>query len=305
MANEAVLPEHATPVETGAKTARTWTGSLAILGAALLWSSAGLLIKYIPWHPMAIAAGRSLLTSIVFVLYFRRKAFCRPNLVTWLAGFALMLTQLGFIMANKLTTAANAIMLQYTMPVFIIIMGAVFFKIKPKRREIIALIWALAGIVLFFLDSLQPGQMLGNLLAVATGLTFAGVFVLNNRPTCQIPTALLIGQAGTFLTGLPWLATVNRTDFTYQPLFAVVLLGIFQLGLSYILFQYGIRRTLPLHASLLSMVEPIMNPVWVFLLLGEQPGFAAILGAVVVISAILFLNLGQINPSAVRRARSS
>lgn len=270
-----------------------WSGPAAILAAALLWSTAGLLIKYIPWHPMAIASSRSLLAAIVFICYFRRRILVRANWITWLSGLALVLTQSFFVIANKLTTATNAIMLQYTTPIFIVIIGAVFYKIRPARKEIIVMIWAMAGIVLFFFDDLSLGNQLGNALAVFTGLTFAGVFVLNSRPECNVPTALFIGQAGTFLIGLPFLLLLDRSEMTALPLLSIGLLGVFQLGLSYILFQYGIRLTRPLNASLLSMIEPIMNPVWVFLILREKPGPPALLGACVVISAILYLNIGK------------
>ena len=152
---------------------------MAILAAALLWSTAGLLIKYVPWHPMAIASSRSLLAAIVFAFYFRRRIWVKLNWMTWLSGIALALTQTFFVIANKLTTAANAIMLQYTTPIFIVIIGIVFFKIRPARKEVLVMIWAMAGIVLFFFDNLSMGNQLGNALAVFTGLTFACVFVLN------------------------------------------------------------------------------------------------------------------------------
>jgi len=269
------------------------TGPLAILTAALLWSTSGLLIKYVPWHPMAIASGRSLLAAIVFIFYFRKRLLGRINPMTWLSGLALVLTQSLFVIANKLTTAANAIMLQYTTPIFIVIIGAVFFRIRPTRREILVLFWAMAGIVLFFFDDLNLGNQLGNGLAVISGLTFAAVFVLNSRPECNVPSALFIGQIGTFLIGLPFLLLTEPSAMTALPLLSIGLLGVFQLGVSYILFQYGIRLTHPLHASLLSMIEPIMNPVWVFLMLKERPGMPALLGAIVVISAMLYLNVGK------------
>jgi drug/metabolite transporter (DMT)-like permease len=266
-------------------------GPFSIMAAALLWSSAGLLIKFIPWHPMAIASCRSLLTTLVFIAYFRGRLWQRPNRLTCLSGLSIILTQSLFIVANKLTTAANAIVLQYTVPVFIILIGAIAYRQRPTRRELLAMIGAFGGIVLFFFDNLSPGNQIGNGLAIFTGLTFAGVFVLNNRSDCQVPTALLIGQAGTFLVGLPFWGTIR--DVTAEQIGAIVLLGVFQLGLSYILFQYGIRRTKPFNASLLAMIEPIMNPVWVFLVIGEKPGLLALIGAVIVIGAIVYLNVGK------------
>lgn len=283
-------------------------GSLAILAAALLWSTAGLLIKYIPWHPMAIASGRGLLVAVIMLIYYRRRLNVRLNLTTWLSGLALVATQSLFVIANKLTTAANAIMLQYSAPIFIIIIGLILYRTRPARRDVLIMIWALAGIILFFFDDLSMGHQLGNGLALVTGLTFAAVFVFNSRPDCHVPAALLIGQFGTFLAGLPWLLTLPREQIQPMPVFALVLLGLFQHGLGYILFQYGIRLTPPLNASLLSMVEPIMNPVWVFLLLQEIPGRMALVGALIVISAVLYLNLRPVRvagPEAAERALAS
>ena len=271
-----------------------WTGPLTILISALLWSISGLLIKYIPWPPMAIAAGRSLLTTLVFLAYFRRRLLGRLTWQTILSGVALALTQSLFVVANKLTTAANAIMLQYTMPIFIIIISAAFYKIRPTRREVLAMIWAMAGIVLFFIDDLQPGNLTGNILSILSGITFALFYVLNTRPTCHVPQAMFLGQIGTALAGLPILMGLDRAALTATPLASIAILGIFQLGLAFIIFQYGIKRTSPLNASLISMAEPIMNPVWVFLVLGEKPGLLAIAGTVVVITAILYMNIEKL-----------
>lgn len=270
-----------------------WAGPLAILLSALLWSLSGLLIKYIPWHPMLIAGGRSLLTAFVLLAYFRKRLIVRLNWITLLSGLSLTLTQSLFIAANKMTTAANAIMLQYTMPVFIILISASLYKIRPNRREVLAMVWAMAGIVLFFIDDLAPGNLAGNILSILSGLTFALFYVLNTRPTCHVPQATFLGQVFTALAGLPFLGLLEPSRVTADALAALAVLGFFQLGLAFIIFQYGIKRTTPLNASLISMAEPIMNPVWVFIVLGEAPGVLALIGTAVVISGVLFLNLGN------------
>ena len=267
-------------------------GPLYILAAALLWSTAGLLIKYVPWHPLAIASLRSLFAALLFMLVYGRGLFRKPNRLTLISGVSLALTQTLFVIANKLTTATNAIMLQYTSPAFIMILGMFFYHYRPKRREVVAMVWAFAGIALFFFDRLTPGNQIGNAMAVFTGLTFAVVFILNSRPECQASTAMFIGQACTFLVGLPMVFMLDPATIKPLPVFSIMALGFFQLGLAYVLFNRGIRRTLPLNASLLAMVEPLMNPVWVFLFLGETPGAMALIGAVVVISAMMYLNLG-------------
>ena len=278
--------------ETAPANTNSRSGPIYILAAALLWSTAGLLIKYVPWHPLAIASLRSLIAALVFVFAFGRSLLKRPNRLTFISGMALVLTQTLFVVANKLTTATNAIMLQYTSPAFIMILGMLFYHYRPKRREVIAMIWAFAGIALFFFGKLSPGNLIGNALAVFTGLTFAVVFILNGRPECQASLALFMGQVGTFLVGLPMVFLRDPADIKPLPVLSIVVLGLFQLGLSYFLFNRGIVRTAPLNASLLAMVEPLMSPVWVFLFLGEVPTSMAVVGAVVVISAMLYLNLG-------------
>ena len=274
------------------KTLPAKAGPFLILAAALLWSLAGLLVKYIPWHPLAIASARSLLAALVFVAAYRQRLLRRFNWTTLISGLALMLTQTGFIIANKMTTAANAIMLQYASPLFVVIFGAIFYHYRPTRRETIALGLALAGIILFFLDDLSPGSLLGNLIATGTGVTFGLVFLLNSRPECDTPLSIFIGQVATFLIGLPMLLQVR--DVTAPSILAILILGFFQLGLAYFLFGIGIRLTRPLSANLLALLEPIANPVWVFLVLGEVPGYLAGLGAVIVLGSILYLNLERL-----------
>ncbi|MDD2533127.1 MAG: EamA family transporter [Eubacteriales bacterium] len=267
-------------------------GPALIVAAALLWSMAGLFIKYIPWHPMAIASGRSAFAAAIFLLAYRSRLFRRPSKTTWLSGLALMLTQTGFVIANKMTTAANAIMLQYISPFVIVILGVLLYHYMPTRRELVALFVATAGITLFFIDDLSAGNLIGNLIALGTGVTFAVVFLLNNRPECDTPVALFIGQVSTFLVGLPFLLTTQT--YHVRPVLALATLGIFQLGLAYLLFGLGIQKTKPLSANLLAMAEPIANPIWVFWVMGEMPGTTAMVGAVIILAAVIYLNAGQL-----------
>lgn len=241
---------------------------------------------------MAILSARSLVALLFFAVLFRGKYWRKPNKHTWISGIALMLTQTLFISANKMTTATNAIFLQYVAPIFVILLNRALYKIEPTRREIIALITALAGFALFFAGDLESGGMIGNILAVLAGFTFAVVFLMNHRPYCQIPTSLMIGQAGSFLIGLPFLTSIDIPTVTQ--IGALLFLGVFQLGMGYALFGAGIRRTKPLNATLITMAEPLASPVWVFLALGERPGTLALIGAAIVLFAIVWLNVGRI-----------
>ncbi|HBP38293.1 MAG TPA: EamA family transporter [Clostridiales bacterium] len=268
------------------------SGPIFIVLSALFWSTSGVLIKYIPWHPMAIASGRSLIAALVMALFFGRRVWRKPNFITLLSSLCMGLTQSLYIIANKLTTAANAIMLQYVSPIFIMIIGAIFLHVRPTKREIIVSIIAFSGIFLFFFDNMSAGNQIGNALALFTGLTFAVVFVINGRPECHSESALVMGQLLTMLAGLPFLVQVDNVVPVH--VLALVLLGTCQLALGYILFNRGIHLTSPLNASLISMIEPIMNPVWVLIFIGEKPGPLALLGGLTVISAILFLNLEKL-----------
>jgi len=216
--SETTVNQPASPRQLPAK-----AGPFLILAAALLWSLAGLLVKYIPWHPLAIASGRSLLAALVFAAVYRQRLLHRFNWTTLISGLALMLTQTGFIIANKMTTAANAIMLQYASPLFVVIFGAIFYHYRPTRRETTALGIALVGIILFFLDDLSPGSLVGNLIATGTGVTFGLVFLLNSRPECDTPQAIFIGQVTTFLIGLPMLLQVR--DVSTPSILAILVLG--------------------------------------------------------------------------------
>lgn len=266
---------------------RERTAIIEMIICAGLWSIAGIFMKLIPWNGFAIAGIRSLIAGITIAVYmaFARRRFIFSRRAV-LSGILTGCVYTCFTVANKMTTAANAIVLQFTSPVFIVIFSAIIFRQKPKRSDLAVVMATLVGIALFFFDQLQPGYIFGNIVAIASGLFMAGMFMaVGNLEGDERFSAILVGQMFTFLVGLPF-AIVTRPVFTPVAVASILILGVFQLGISYILYVKATRYCPPLACCLFSAVEPLLNPVWVFLFDGERPGLFALIGAVIVVGSI-------------------
>ena len=259
-------------------------GNLYILLTALLWSTGGLLIKYIPGNAVAINGARSLIAVVFFWLY-KRSIKIRVNRYVISAAVCLVMTNLLYVMANKLTTAANAIVLQYMAPIFVLIWDCIYRKKAPKKQQCGIVLMALAGMVLFFFDQLDGGHLLGNILAIGAGLTFSGVFFINSLPEASSEDASMLAFLASFVISIPFLGDVWKMD--QRAIIALLALGIFQVGLAYILFAKGTKLTSPVSASLIGLLEAILNPVWVFLFYGEKVGKFALVGALVILLAVV------------------
>lgn len=273
---------------------------LLLILAALLWSLGGLLIKIVDWSPMAIAGTRSGIAALV-MLAFRprmRLDWSGPQLGGAVCYAA---TVILFVVANKWTTAANAILLQYTAPVYVALLSSWFLKERITRIDVAAIAAALGGMVLFFLDDLAGGGFRGNLVAILSGVAFAGTALFLRRQKDGSPLeSVFLGNILAFLIGLPAMLASAPAPGSWPGL---VLLGVFQLGLSYILYAEAIRHVTALEAILVPVIEPVLNPVWVFLLLGEQPGRWALLGGAVVLGSVLLRALTRPNtPKNLRRS---
>lgn len=259
-------------------------GNLYILLTALLWSIGGLLIKYIPGNAVAINGARSLIAVVFFWLY-KRSIKIRVNRYVISAAVCLVMTNLLYVMANKLTTAANAIVLQYMAPIFVLIWDCIYRKKAPKKQQCGIVLMALAGMVLFFFDQLDGGHLLGNILAIGAGLAFSGVFFINSLPEASSEDASMLAFLASFVISIPFLGDVWKMNQT--AVVALLALGIFQVGLAYILFAKGTKLTSPVSASLIGLLEAILNPVWVFLFYGEKVGKFALVGAAVILLAVV------------------
>ena len=260
---------------------------LEMLLCAALWSIAGILFKLIPWNGFAVAGMRSLIAGITIYISMRLMGFHYVlNRRTLIAGFFSGCTYLCFTVSNKLTTSANAIVLQFTSPIFIIIYSAVLFGKKPKKQDLAVVLFTLLGISLFFLDQLKPGYLIGNFVAIGAGMFMAGMYVaVGEIEEEERFSGILNGQALTFLVGLPFFI-VTKPIITPSAIAALLTLGVFQLGLSYVLYVKASKYCPALACCLLGAIEPLLNPAWVFLFNGERPGIFALIGAVVVIASI-------------------
>ena len=260
-------------------------GNLYIFLTALLWSTGGILIKFIPGSAVAINGARSLIALIFFCIY-RKTVKVKVNRWILAAAICLVLTNLLYVLANKMTTAANAIVLQYTAPVFVLIWDCIYRKKKPAGRQCIVVLMAFAGMVLFFFDQLDGGQMLGNIIAIAAGLSFSGVFFINSLPKASSKDSSIIAFFLSFLISIPFLGEVGKMNGTAVA--ALPVLGVFQVGLAYVLFDKGAKLTSPVSASLIGLLEAVLNPVWVFLFYGEKVGKFALIGAGIILAAVVW-----------------
>lgn len=258
---------------------------------AILWSSSGLLIKLSGWGPLAILSGRSIVTGLVLLLYLR-KIDLRFTRLQVAGALSYVGTQLLFISATKLTTAANAIFLQYTAPVYVLLLGYWFLKERPRRADWITMTVILLGLTLFFGDDLQDfGELSravagvqGNLLAIASGVLLAVMTLCMRGQKVGAPAnTFLLGAAIGALIGLPGLLDA---PFTLANVGIVLYLGAFQMGLALILYSAAARHVPALETSLILTLEPILNPIWVLLVVREVPGPLALLGATLVLGAV-------------------
>ncbi|WP_294467456.1 DMT family transporter [uncultured Anaerofustis sp.] len=262
-------------------------GAIYIVIAAFLWSLNGVLIKYIPWQPMAISGVRAFLSTITLVLIKGAFDF-KFNKHVIFASLSYVSMGILFVYATKLTTAANAIILQYTAPIFVIILSIFFFKKFPTKKQLITVVIAFIGVILFFIDKVGSGAMLGNILAILAGLGYSGMFIFNSYDDSSALDASIIGNALIFLISVPVLLQGNEPVLDMAGVFGIIILGIFQMGISYAFFSKGIETTPSVDASLISMLEAILNPIWVALVIGEIPSFVSLIGGGLVLIAVIF-----------------
>lgn len=262
---------------------------LLVLLAALLWSTGGLFIKATSLNAFELSFGRSLLAALTVAFFTRREGF-RLNGVTVLASLLYTGLLLLFVVATKLTTAANAIFLQYTAPIYVLLLEPLFYKERFRRNDLLTVVVCLAGMSLFFVGKLRPEDVSGNLAALASGLCFAFYFLLLRHPRAREvnrASSVIYGNLLlVILTAPVGLAALRHSSA--QDLGSVLFLGVFQIGIAYTLFTLGMARGVrSLDASIIGYVEPVLNPVWVFLVLGERPSSWALFGGCIIIAAVV------------------
>lgn len=266
-------------------------GALAVVACAFCWSIAGLFIKLIDWNPFWIAGLRSLVAG-VFLL-----AVVGTFRITWspaliAAAVANAVCMVLFVLANKMTTSANAILIQYWAPVATAFLGFFVLKEKVHGEQIAALVATLVGLVLLFIDKLGPGALWGNLAALASGLAFAFMILFTRMQKEGNPLQSLM--LSHFLA-----ASASLAVAVFQPwpvlgagsVTAILVLGVVQMGFAAIFFSYGIKRISAVTASLLAVIEPVFNPVWVLLVLGETPSGWTLAGGALIVASVTAASL--------------
>ena len=261
---------------------------LLLLATAILWSLGGVLIKSIDWTPVAIAGSRSLIAALAISLVMPgviRKISWQsiPGAVAYAA------TVILFVVATKLTTAANAIFLQYTAPIYIALIGPWFLRESTKWQDWLLILVALAGVALFFLDQLSLQGLSGIVAALGSGFSYAWLAILMRHQRAASPEAVvLLGNVFTLLFALPWMFPITKIEQNGPWL---LLLGIVQLTIPYLIYSVAIRHVRALDASIISIIEPILNPIWVMLVTNERPSFWSIVGGSIVLATSLTRSL--------------
>ena len=250
---------------------------------AILWSSSGLFIKLVSWNSLALAGLRSFIAVSVQLAYIRHPHF------TWsfsqIGGAAAYArTLILFVTATKLTTAADAILLQYTAPVYVAFLSAWFLGEPAHWFDWITIFVVIGGIALFFLDHLTVGNLLGNVCAILSGVSFACFVLFMRKQKSESPLeTVILGNLLTGLVGIPFMFDSVPNTLSW---FGIIFMGVVQLGLSNVLYSQAIKHTTALEAILIPGIEPILNPIWVFLILEEAPGRWALMGGFIVLMSV-------------------
>jgi drug/metabolite transporter (DMT)-like permease len=266
--------------------------------AALCWSLGGLLIKAVAdlWPPLAIAGGRGGIAALFLLATNRGLKFSFSKAqIAGAIGYAACTVL--FCTATALTTAANAILLQYTAPVWIALFGAWFLGERATRADWMTIVAALGGMALFFSDSLDLTAVLGNTIAVLSGVAFAAMtMALRKQKDTSATESIILGNVLAFLIGLPWI--VRAPALTPAAWGSLAALGLVQLGVSYWLYARAIKHVTALEAVLIPVIEPILNPVWVLLVRGEKPTPLALAGGAIVLGAVTLRAAASIRQAA-------
>jgi drug/metabolite transporter (DMT)-like permease len=278
---------------------------------AVLWSSGGALIKLVQWNAPAIAGARSAIAAVLMLLFYRSFRFQ----ISWLtvgAAVAYAATVMLFVSATKLTTAASAILLQYTAPIYVALFASWFLGERTRWYDWLTILVVISGMYLFFLDGLTVVNIFGNIIAILSGIAFAWFILLMRRYSQQLPAEattdrsaalrhalqpVILGNLLTAMIGLPF-AKETYAGVSTISWVGVGLLGVLQLGFSYILYVQAIRSVSAMEAVLVPVIEPLLNPIWAWMLTGERPGSWALIGGAVVVGAVTLRSLWVLRAAA-------
>ena len=271
---------------------------MAIAVCALLWSTSGLFVKIVSWNAFVIAGSRSAV-AFLFLLAYRRLTLRHgepflsgiKTLPAWLAGFAYSGTMVLFVVANKLTASANVIVLQYSAPIWAALFGAVLIREKPKPEHWISLALIFAGLYILLKDGFAAGGLLGDILAICSGVLFGmtSVFMRMQKDAAPLDGMIL----SHFITVIVCAAffAFYPPELTRSNILSILFMGVIQIGCAAVFYSYGIKRVSAISAMLISAIEPLFNPLWVFIVVGEAPVKTTFIGGSIILTAVLFSNI--------------
>ncbi len=278
-------------------------GRLFIIGTALLWGLAGVCVKSIPWNSISIMASRCGIGIIMFALL--RKSFkIHFNKYTLFGAVMMSITGILYMMSIKLTTAATAIVLQYTAPIFVFLYSVFFQKRKAKLSETLIVLLVFGGCLLSFIDELDPTKLLGNILGLLSGVSFAAQIIGFSDKRADSNDGMYLSNIISFIFCLPFMFFDKNMAFSKEIIFWVLVLGIFQYGLANIFYAKGCQVINKIETSLLLTIEPVFNPIPVLLVTGEMPGPLAVIGFIIVIGGVtLYGVLPVVKQNAKRKMK--
>lgn len=283
--------------------ARGTSPLLFVFAAAFLWSTGGLFIKWNSLSGLELSCLRAFFALLTVALITRSQGF-GLNRLTAAAALLYAVLVILFVLATKVTTAANAIFLQYTAPVYLLILEPLVYKEKFRSRDLVTVLVCLGGMTLFFVGQLRPQDIAGNVMALASGFFFALYFLLLRHPQARLvnrASSVVYGNLLVVLVAAPW-GFAALTHMDRQDWFSVLYLGVVQLGISYVLFTVGMERGVrSLDAGIICYIEPVLNPVWVFLVLGERPSRWALLGGAIITTAVIIHTLLDARSKSIRK----
>jgi drug/metabolite transporter (DMT)-like permease len=271
-------------------------GKITMLLCVLLWSTSGLFIKFIDWHPMVISGLRSGIAALFMLLVNGRRLFVlRDFRIRSVPGTTLLLTaaltsaatKILYVLANKLTSSANAILLHHSAPVWAAFLGWLLIGEKPAKKQWASLVLICGGLVLFFANGLRGGSIVGDVTALGAGICFGASMALLRMNKDGSPLlCLFLSHCIPVVVSIPFIAA-HPPIFTPANTASILFLGIFQVGIASLLYAYSIKRIRTLDAVFIAQLEPVLNPVWVFVFTGEIPAPLSIAGGVIIIAAVL------------------
>ena len=258
--------------------------SVALIAVAFFWSLKGVLYKSIDWSPAAICAVRDLVAFVVYGLY--RKSFkLKINRNIVIGALLSMSSNMLFTYANKLTLAANAIVLNYTNTAVIVLITWLILRERISRREILSALLVVFGVVVFFCGSISGGHIVGDLIALLSGILIGIKTVFDNK-TPELPTEhYMLACLMSMAIGLPDIIT-SPPEFTFNEIAAVLVLAVFAVAVPGILYAITIKKVNHVKAGIILTLDPILNALIVAFVIGEIPELLSIIGGLIVVASV-------------------